>query len=282
MPPSTAQKQKPKSRSPTFDIGLVSANPEVRLQARLRACKTTAENLYHNARAARLPTDQQTLKDFCFDKLTFDVEKVGLLRIYRLLILQMEVSSAELNLWAKEGPFSIGRNIAIEFAHKPDVVPEEYREFFFNNMRIWDLQGNVNLGEDARPARPQRQESPVIIIIESGDEEGMDSDADEIGIANEHHQTQQASPVAKKASTPKGNSVDSQHASPKKKAAPIPYKPRSKIFKKKRKLSSFKWHGSQQKSYGFRPSKRKRDDSDSEYVPSPPFLKDVQLTPRVA
>lgn len=280
MPLSTAEKHKPKSRSPTFDIGLVSANPEVRLQARLRACKTTAENLYHNARAVRLPIDQQTLKDFCFDKLTFDVEKINLLRIYRLLILQMEVSSAELNLWAKEGPPSIGRNIAIEFAHKPDVVPEEYREFFFNNMRIWDLQGNVNLGDHARPARPQRQKNPVVIIIDSGDEGGAESDADDAGIPDEYHQTEQASPVAKKASIPKDNGVESQQTGPKKKATPIPYKPRSQIFKNKRESSSFKPQGAR-KSGGFKPSKRKRDDSDSEYVQSPSLLKGIQLTRRV-
>ncbi|KAI8210106.1 hypothetical protein K4K52_012755 [Colletotrichum sp. SAR 10_76] len=272
MPPSAAQKRKSNPRSPTFDIGLVSANPEVRLQARLRACKNTAENLYHNARAARLPTDQQTLKDFCFDKLTFDVERIDLLRIYRLLILQMEVSSAELNLWAKEGPPSIGRNIAIELAHKPDVVPDEYREFFFNNMRIWDLQSNVNLGEHARPTRPQRQENPIIIIIDSGDEGGPERDADDGGIPDEYHQTEQASPVAKKACTPKDNGVESQQTGPKKKATPTPYKPRSKIFKKKRQSSSFKWQGAQ-KSGSFKPSKRKRDDSDSEYVPSPPLSK---------
>ncbi|KAI8167359.1 hypothetical protein KHU50_006562 [Colletotrichum sp. SAR 10_65] len=267
MPPSTAQKLKSKPRSHTFDVGLVCANPEVRLQARLRACKTTAENLYHNARAARLPTDQQTLKDFCFDKLTFHVEKIDLLRIYRLLILHMEVSSAELNLWAKEGPPSIGRNIAIEFASKPDVVPEEYREFFFNNMRIWDLQGNVNLGDHARPARPQRQENPVIIIIDSGDEGGTEydaDDADDAGIPDEYHQTERASPVANRASTPKDNGVESQQTGPKKKATPIPYKPRSKIFKKKRKSSSFKPQSAQRKTDGFKFSKRKRDDSDSE------------------
>ncbi|KAI8224433.1 hypothetical protein K4K55_009562 [Colletotrichum sp. SAR 10_96] len=263
MPLLAAQKRKSNPRSPTFDIGLVSANPEVRLQARLRACKNTAENLYHNARAARLHTDQQTFKDFCFDKLTFHVEKIDLLRIYRLLILQMEVSSAELNLWAKEGPPSIGRNIAIEFAHKPDVVPEEYREFFFNNMRIWDLQGNVNLGDHARPARPQRQENPVIIIIDSGDKGGADSNTDKVGITDEHHQTEQASPVAKKASTSKDNGVESQQTGPKKKATPVPYKPRSKIFKRKRKSSSFQPQDAQ-KSGGFKPSKRKRDDSDSE------------------
>ncbi|KAI8271239.1 hypothetical protein K4K58_000117 [Colletotrichum sp. SAR11_239] len=263
MPPSTAQKRKSKTHSPTFDVGLVSANPEVRLQARLRACKNTAENLYHNARAARLPTDQQTLKDFCFDKLTFHVEKIDLLRIYRLLILQMEVSSAELNLWAKEGPPSIGRNIAIEFAHKPDVVPDEYRDFFFNNMRIWDLQGNVDLGDHARPARHQTQENPVIFIIDSGDEGGAERDADDAGIPDEYHQTEQASAVAKKPSTVKDNSVESQQTGPKKKATPIPYKPRSKIFKKKRKSSPFKWQGAQ-KSGSFKPSKRKRDDSDSD------------------
>ncbi|KAL3296476.1 hypothetical protein RB213_006930 [Colletotrichum asianum] len=263
MPPSAAQKRKSNPRSPTFDIGLVSASPEVRLQARLRACKNTAENLYHNARAARLPTDQQTLKDFCFDKLTFHVEKIDLLRIYRLLILHMEVSSAELNLWAKEGPSSIGRSILIEFAHNPDVVPEQYCEFFSNNMRIWDLEDNVRLGEHVQPARSQRQESPAIVIIESGDEEGADSDADKVGITDEHHQTEQASSVAKKASTPKDNGVESQQTGPKKKATPIPYKPRSKIFKKKRKSSSFKPQGAQ-KSGGFKPSKRKRHDSDSD------------------
>ncbi|KAI8317295.1 hypothetical protein K4K59_008594 [Colletotrichum sp. SAR11_240] len=264
MPPSTAQKRQPNARSPTVDVGLVSANPEVRLQARLRACKTTAENLYHNARAARLPTDQQTLKDFCFDKLTFHVEKIDLLRIYRLLILQMEVSSAELNLWAKEGPSSIGRSILIEFAHNPDVVPEQYCEFFSNNMRIWDLEDSVRLGEHVQPARSQRQESPAIVIIESGDEEGADSDADKVGISDEHQQTKQASPVAKNAFTTKDSGVESQQTGPQKKATPIPYKPRSKMFRKKRKASSFKPQGANKNADGFKLSKRKRDASDSE------------------
>ncbi|KAF9875455.1 hypothetical protein CkaCkLH20_07275 [Colletotrichum karsti] len=282
------------SNNPSFD-------PDAFLQARLAAAKTTAEKLCISARASTIPADEQTLKDFGFDKCLFDADKVTLLSIYRLLVVGMGVSSRELREWAEEGALAIGRNVAIEFQTRRRLVPEEYCQFFLMNQKsIWGLEDVVDfeagaditmseaVGETAGAGsgKSASGKGDVIVILDSSDEE---IEAEKTGEKAEEprEKPSKASNAASASATKisesqiKPETADSTTSKPGdkafqtkfKKANPIPYKPRNKRYFKNKGFARGPPEKYMMTRDGSVTGKRGRDSSSPETTPQPPSKK---------